>query len=183
MGNDTWDVARSDPRECTPLVGPEGSFQVSVYFRCAVESSNDLGVETPSTVVPLNQVLVNHGGGGLDSTTHCYVTPLAGPYHFDFCVLLMDAGTGPSANAPVALALEIGSRDPAMPTVQIVCCKTSFSGTRTETKSLSSSATLELLAEQTVRLTLTNEGGNATTFVPNSRDYPLSSCLSAYSLF
>lgn len=146
-------------------------------------SIQDVQVLVPSFVVPLKYPLVNRGGGMLDATLNCYVTPKTGPYHFDFSVLLGDTGVGPALNAAVTLALEVDSVELVVPTVQVVACRTSFSGTIEEVKSLKGSATLDLLAGQTVRLTLTNETGNTSTFLVNSVTSPLSTFLSGFSLF
>jgi hypothetical protein len=126
---------------------------------------------------------VNQGGGTLDPLNFLFVTPLTGSYHFDYTVRLQDAGGGPSLDATVTLALEVGTVDLVVPTVKLVVCKTSFSGTQEEIKSLSGSATISLLAGQTVRLIVENESGNTTTSITSGADEPLSSFLSGFSLF
>jgi hypothetical protein len=147
-------------------------------------SNTDTPVVGPNpTVVPLNQPLVNQGGGTVDPLNFHYVTPLTGTYHFDYTVLLKDLGTGPAPNAAVTLALEVNSVSLTIPTVQLVACRTSFSGVQAEIKSLSGSATIDLLAQQTVRLTVKNEAGNVTTSIANGTDNPLASFLSGFSLF
>ena len=177
-------VSRIPPGRGPALAGPPGPFQPSVFFRVTVSGSTDTQLTGPNpTVVPLNQPLLNQGGGALDPFNFVYVTPLTGSYHFDYTVLLQDAGGGKTLNAVTTLALEVGSVNLAVPTVQLVVCKTSFSGVQEEIKSLSGSATIGLLAGQTVRLTVENESGNKTTSIASGAGEPLSSFLSGFSLF
>ena len=174
-----------DARPCQQqaCAGPAGGFHPSAFFQVAMASALDIQLLAPFTVVPLNYPIANRGGGRLDAVSNCYVTPKTGPYHFDFSVLLVDTGVGPALNAAVTLALEVDSVALVVPTVQVVACQTSFSGTVEEVKSLKGSATLELLEGQTVRLTLKNETGNTSTFLVNSENFPLSTFLSGFSLF
>lgn len=166
------------------FAGPPGPFRPRAFFRVALSSGSDVQVGGPSpTVVPLNQPLVNQGGWTVDTLNFLYVTPLTGSYHFDYTVLLKDSGAGPTLNAAATLALEVDSVRLNVPTVQLVSCKTSFSGLQAEIKSLSGSATINLLEGQTVRLTVKNEAGNPTTSIANGKDSPLASFLSGFSLF
>ena len=165
--------------------GPQGPFNSSAYFKMELVSDDDLPIAPSpgSTVVPLQTVLVNQGGGLADATNYWYVVPATGPYHFDFNAVLSDAGTGPALNAQVTLALELGSIALAVPQVQVLAFKTSFSGVREEQKAIAGRATLELAAGQTVRLTLKNEAGNNTSFIANSTNFPGGTFLSGFALF
>ena len=181
MSYQTLNMICSDARHRSPFGDPQGTFRVSAYFRCAFQGLSDVQVTPSLTVVPLNRSLVSQGGGWLDLTSFSYVIPFSGPYHFDFSVLLKN--TGSVNNKPVTLALEVGRKGVIAPTVQMVCCNAHFTGVRDEMQSVSGSATLELDAEQTVRLTLSSESGNEATFISSSDDLPMSSFLSGYSLF
>jgi len=178
-------MSRSSTEACSHPTcrGPRGTFSASVYFQVAVNAASS-PVVVVSSPIPFDLVLANVGGGVFDTTLHRYVAPVGGPYHFDYAVTLTDAGTGPVANGQVAVYAEVGSLEsPA--NVQQFELVTSFSVDE-ETRTLSGSAIVELLAGHTFRLTSVNTSGNPSSSVagpatPSAPPYP--TLLSGFSLF
>jgi hypothetical protein len=141
-------------------------------------------VDVVSSPIPLDLILVNVGGGVFDTTLHRYVAPIGGPYRFDYAVTLTDTGTGSVANGQVAVYAEVGSLE-SPERVQRVSLITSFSD-QEETRTLSGSAIVELLAGQTLLLTSINTSGNASTTIAGPVTVstpPFPTLLSGFSLF
>jgi len=155
-----------------------------VYFQAAMNAGSVPVDAAASTPIPFDLVLASVGDGFFDTTLHHFVATTGGPYHFDYAVTLTDTGAGAVANGQAVVYAEVGSLYSPQ-SVERSSIVASFSD-QGDTRTLSGSAIVELLAGQTLTLTAVNASGNMSTSIMGPTDAstpPFPTLVSGYSLF